>query len=423
MPEPPATLQAWLEYQQRQHIHSIELGLARVREVAARLQLLQPGVPVWTVAGTNGKGSTSHAIAAMLGACGYSTGLFTSPHLLRYTERIRIDGTEVSEPLLLQAFAAIEAARGAVPLTFFEYNALAALWVFRAAGVRAIVLEVGLGGRLDATNIIDADVAVICSIGMDHGDWLGSTLDAIGAEKAGILRAGRPVVLGTADLPASVWQRAAQLQCPQWCAGRDFHWQVGSDGRWNYQSAACRLQALAPPALAGAIQYRNAATALAALQALRIPGSCSAEPLSRALAQLQLPGRLQIVPGAVEWLLDVAHNVPAAQVLADALAQRPCAGRTLALFAALTDKDAAGIAQVLDARIDHWVLCGIDEPRGESAAELRARLSVLRAPVELAVDVASACARAQQLAQPGDRVVVFGSFHTVGPALAWLGLY
>lgn len=423
MAELPTTLTQWLDHQQRQHPQTIELGLARVREVAQRLGLLAPGCPVITVAGTNGKGSTAHTCAALLTAMGRRTGLFTSPHLLRYTERIRIDGAQIDEPTLLAAFAAIEARRGATPLTFFEYNTLAALWCFRARATTAIVLEVGLGGRLDASNIIDADVAVICSIGLDHTDWLGSTLAAIGAEKAGILRAGRPVVFGTQALPDSVWQQAAALACPVRCAEREFTWQVGAAGRWRFSCGALRLDDLPAPALAGDIQYRNAATALAAVLALPGVPPPTAMQVAAGLAAVQLAGRLQVIPGPVEWILDVAHNVAAAGVLAGALAARPCAGRTLAVFAALTDKDAPGIVAALAAQVDAWILCDLHEARGQRAHELQQRVGRWPAEVTLAADVGAGCELARQRARAGDRIVVCGSFHVVGPALAWLGLY
>lgn len=418
---PPDTLDGWLRYQQRQNLRSIDLGLDRVRAVAGELGLLRPACPVWTVAGTNGKGSTAHHIAALLERCGLASGLFTSPHLVRYAERIRIKGREADESRLLAAFNAIEAVRGQQPLTFFEYNALAALWLFREARVDAIVLEVGLGGRLDATNILDADVAVICSIGLDHTDWLGSTLDAIGAEKAGILRAGKPAIFGSDDLPASVWRRAHELDCRLAVARREFDWQIVGDGRWNFRGRH-DLTDLPAPALAGAIQYRNASTAIAAIQALAIEGSGDAAVVGAALGDVQLPGRMQIVPGDVEWLLDVAHNVPAAQVLGAELRKRPHAARTFAVFAALTDKDAAGVVAQLTELIDCWILCGIDEPRGEPAEALRARIGALRGDVQLAATVYHGCQRARALARAGDRVVVFGSFHTVGPALEWLDL-
>jgi len=422
------SLEQWLAYQQGAHNLSIDLSLERVREVAGRLGLLEPHCPVAIVAGTNGKGSTATTLAALLQSCGQRTGLFTSPHLVRYNERIQIDGVPVSDAVLLAAFERIEAARGAVTLTFFEYNALAALEAFRGAAVAAMVLEVGLGGRLDATNIIDADVAVLCSIGIDHREWLGATLEEIGAEKAGVFRRGQKVVLGSAAMPASVWRAARELDCQVWAAEREFSWRIHGDGSggepWDYGSPGCRLEQLPAPALAGAIQYRNSSSALTALQLLAVPGACDDARIAQGLRRVALPGRLQIVPGEVEWILDVAHNEPAAAVLAGALAARHCEGRSFAVAGMLADKDAAGIARALDPLIDHWLLAGIeDEPRGLDARALQARLPPLRGTVELASNVAAACARARALSSPRDRVIVFGSFHVVGPALVWLGLY
>lgn len=422
------SLEQWLAYQQGTHTQSIDLSLERVREVAARLGLLHGGGPVVIVAGTNGKGSTATLLATMLQSCGQGVGLFTSPHLVRYNERIRVNGAQASDAALVAAFERIEASRGSISLTFFEYNALAALELFRAAQVTVRVLEVGLGGRLDAVNIIDADVAVLCSIGLDHREWLGATLDQIGAEKAGVFRRGQKVVLGDASMPDSVWRAAHALECQVFTAEREFSWRIHGDGAagqaWDYRGGACALQALPAPALPGAVQYRNAASALTVLQLLGVSGACDYAAVAQGLTRTQLPGRLQIVPGDVEWILDVAHNEPAAMVLAGALAARPFTGSSYAVFGVLADKDAAAIASALDPLIDHWLLAGIDdEPRALNARTLQARLPPLRGTVQLEDTVAAACARARAHSVPGDRVIVFGSFHVVGPALVWLGLY
>ena len=422
------SLEQWLSYQQGIHSLSIDLSLERVREVAERLGLLEKRVPVAIVGGTNGKGSTAATLAALLQSSGRSVGLFTSPHLVRYNERIQVDGVQVSDAALLDAFERIEAARAAVTLTFFEYNALAALQVFRHAAVAVMVLEVGLGGRLDAVNIIDADVAILCSIGFDHREWLGATLEQIGAEKAGIFRRRQQVVLGSAAMPASVWRAARELDCQVWSAQREFGWRIHGSGAagesWDFHSAPCTLANLPAPALAGAMQYQNSASAITALQLLGVGNACDHAAVAQGLRRTVLPGRFQIVPGDIEWILDVAHNEAAAQVLAAALAARPSAGRSFAVAGMLADKDAAAVVGTLDPLIDHWLLAGIgDEPRGLDARALQARLPPLRGAVELASNVTAACAAARALARAGDRVIVFGSFHVVGPALVWLGLY
>lgn len=434
----PRSLEAWLALQEAAHPKSIDLGLARVGEVARRLGIDRPKSAVITVGGTNGKGSTVAHLEALWLAAGRSAGLFTSPHFMRYNERIRIDGVEAEDAAIVAAFERIEAARGATTLTFFEYNTLAALLLFAERKVELALLEVGLGGRLDATNIIDADVAVVCSIGFDHRDWLGETLEEIGAEKAGIFRSGRPAVLGTAAMPQSVYSAIARLGARPIVAERDFAWQVeprtAEEARWSYQGSRLSLYDLPPSALAGSIQYRNASTALAALEALAGQGDqgAAAEQVVRtldtrtvaaALRRVRLAGRLQIVPGPVEWILDIAHNPPAAEVLAAQLEERPCQGRTLGVVGILGDKDAPAIARALASRFDRWFLCTLDGPRGISAAELARRLEpVVRAPT-LADSVREGCEAARAAARPGDRVVVCGSVHTVGPALEWLGVY
>ncbi|HVH84135.1 MAG TPA: Mur ligase family protein [Steroidobacteraceae bacterium] len=325
------TLAEWLELQDSVHPRTIDLSLERVTAVAERLGLIAPAFRVVTVGGTNGKGSVAAHAEALLRAAGTATGLFTSPHLVRYQERIRVNGAEAADAELIEAFERIEAARATDTLTFFEYNTLAALLIFERRAVEVAVLEVGLGGRLDATNLVAADVAVIASVGLDHREWLGESLEAIGAEKAGILRAGRPAVLGTAEMPASVYARIATLGTRALVAGRDFTWEVAGE-RWCYRSARLALEDLAPSALAGSIQYRNAATAIAAVAALAgsmpLPRALERSTANIALAAVHLAGRFQIVPGEIEWILDIAHNEPAARVLACICASGRCrAGR------------------------------------------------------------------------------------------------
>ena len=277
------------------------------------------------------------------------------------------------------------------------------------------MLEVGLGGRLDATNIVDAEVAVVCSIGFDHRDWLGDTLEDIGREKAGIFRRGRPAVLGSPDMPASLFAVVAACGAKPIVAERDFNWRIGNT-RWDYHGPRLKLENLSPSALPGRIQYRNAATAIAALEALGTIGLTS-RIVDAALREVTLPGRFQIIPGPIEWILDVAHNEPAARVLAAELRERPCNGRTLGVVGILKDKDIAAIGKALAPQIDAWILCNLNDPRGLSAQQLQARLALDDATITLAASVDSGCRLAQADARPGDRIVVCGSFVTVASAI------
>jgi dihydrofolate synthase / folylpolyglutamate synthase len=427
------SLAVWLEQQTRSHPRAIDLTLERVREVARRLDLLAPRHLVITVAGTNGKGSTVAYLDAVLRAHGLRCGRFTSPHLTRYNERICVDGVEATDRELIASFERIDAARGSATLTFFEYNALAAFDCFARRGVDAAVLEVGLGGRLDATNILDADVGVVCSIGFDHTDWLGDSLDAIGREKAGIFRAGRPAVLGSADLPRAVFDVIEAVGARAVVPGRDYSFRRDGD-RWRFAAQGRAFEDLPLPALAGAHQVSNAATALAALVCTPLAVEWSRERIAQALQSVRLPGRFQRVPGEIEWVLDVAHNVPAAQELhasLSALPRRP----TVAVYGILADKDARGITAVLAASVDAWIPVQLAGPRAVATDELAARLPAGAAVLAHARDVAHGCALARDWAEQstrdratadtdtrGARVLVFGSFLTVGPALEFLGL-
>ena len=441
------TLGEWLTLQESVHPKTIDMGLARVASVARALGVDKPRCPVITVGGTNGKGSTVAHLDALLRATGARTGMFTSPHFLRYNERIQVAGVEVTDEELVAAFERIEAARGSTTLTFFEYNVLAALVIFAAHAVEVAILEVGLGGRLDAVNLVDADVAVVCSIGFDHRDYLGDTLELIGAEKAGIFRAGRPAVLGTENLPSSVYAAIASLQARSVVAGKDFTFRVNDDDpMWSYKGLHLEWRNLPPSALPGSIQYTNAATALAALEALGgVP--LDERVASEALHRVRLPGRFQTVQAVgrpvdqaahgsadgrpVEWILDIAHNEPAAAIFATQVAERAAAtletsgqkGRTFAVVGILGDKDAGAIARLVDPVVDHWILCSLGGPRGTTAADLAQRMQLPSPKLTLAASVEEGCEVARATAKPGDRVLVFGSFHTVGPAMRWLGLY
>jgi dihydrofolate synthase / folylpolyglutamate synthase len=417
------SLADWLDYQQQVHPAGIALGLDRVREVALRLGIGRPARQVITVAGTNGKGSTVAFIDAIARAAGHRVGCYTSPHLLRYNERVRIDGSEVDDAILVAAFERIETARGDVPLTYFEFGTLAALLIFADAGLDLAVLEVGLGGRLDAVNIIDADVAVVTTVALDHMEWLGTDRETIGFEKAGILRNGRPAVLGERMPAQSVLDHAHRIGAPVRQAGQQFDWQIHAEGGMHYRDADGELE-LPAPALAAACQPGNAATALCALRQLgeRLP--IPAVAARAGIASAQLAGRMQRIPGAVEVVLDVAHNPQAAEQLAAWLRSHPARGRTHAVFSALGDKDLPQLVAPMSGLIDSWRLAGLADagPRGLTADALWSRLESVLAdqPCSRHAHVADALAHALAQSAAGDRIVVFGSFHTVAEALQTL---
>ncbi|HTB28761.1 MAG TPA: folylpolyglutamate synthase/dihydrofolate synthase family protein [Steroidobacteraceae bacterium] len=434
------------------HPQSIDLGLGRLAQVLDRLHWTQPTVPVITIAGTNGKGSVAAYCAAILGAAGLKVGTFTSPHLRDYRERIRVQESWASAETLIWAFERIENActgagaagageaggptagvgaadgstagvpRGNISLTFFEYNALAAMLIFEAAKLDAWVLEIGMGGRLDAVNVIDPAVAVVVSIGLDHQEFLGSTLEDIAREKAGIFRRGVPAVLGSRDMPDVLGRTALELGAPLKRLGREYDYGLRA-GRWHYRGVRWNLPELPPPALRGETQYRNAAAALAALEALSPAIDAAPEAIARGLTSARLVARFQVIETAgPTFILDVAHNPAAAAVLAENLRSMPSAGRTLAVCGILGDKDAAGVAAALADCIDEWWLASTEGARGTSGTELAARMSgSLGTTLTHAVDgVAAALSAAAAAAGHPDRIVIFGSFHTVGPAMDWL---
>jgi dihydrofolate synthase/folylpolyglutamate synthase len=421
----PARLSDWLDWQQTLHPLAIDLGLDRVARVLGRTGWQRGITPVLTVGGTNGKGSCVAILDAILRAAGYRVGTFTSPHLVDYRERIRLDGRMVSEASLVVAFERVDAARGDDSLTFFEFNTLAALLVFETFAPDAIVLEVGMGGRLDAVNVVDADVAILASIGLDHMEWLGSDVEAIGREKAGIFRGGRPAVCGMAAPPASVLQSARDVGATLQVRGRDFDAIADGAGRWEFVCGASGQRDLPDPALAGVAQFGNAGTVLAALAAIgdRLPVGRVA--IERGLRSVSLPGRFQRIPDprGFEWVLDVAHNPDAAAVLAANLASHPVPGRTIAICGMLGDKDVTGVLERLRNSADVWLAAVTDGPRGMTDAQLAGQGRALGIDLQLCGPVHEAIRRAARLAGPGDRVVVFGSFHTVGPALTALGYH
>jgi dihydrofolate synthase/folylpolyglutamate synthase len=415
------SLAEWLAYIERQHPRSIELGLGRVRTVAQRMRLKRPAKKVITVAGTNGKGSTVAFIETIARAAGWRVGAYTSPHLLAYNERVRIDGDDVADADLVAGFEAVEAARGDTPLTYFEYGTLAALWLFERTQLDLAVLEVGLGGRLDAVNLVDADVAVVTTVDIDHVDWLGNDREAIGFEKAGIARAWKPLVLGEDDPPSSVLGRAYAIGASAIRANCDFFFEALDAQAWCWREVGYSLQ-LPMPRLAAPAQLRNAATAIAALRALGKPLPKAA--IAQGVAAAQLPGRLQrFERDGVDIVVDVGHNPQAARELAAWLRASPAAGRTFAVFAALGDKDVAGVVAALGDRIERWYLAGLAEtgPRGLAVDAFAQRLSGTAAGTgERHADVAAALQAALAQARAGDRVLVFGSFHTVAAALGVL---
>jgi dihydrofolate synthase/folylpolyglutamate synthase len=413
-------LEDWLAWQQSSHPQAIDLGLDRVSRVLSRTGWRGPTQPVITIGGTNGKGSCTALLEAMLCAGGYRVGTFTSPHLIDYRERIRLGGERVCEASLLAAFERIADACGSDTLTFFEYNALAALLVFETGCPDAILLEVGMGGRLDAVNVVDADVAIVVSIGLDHMEYLGPDVESIAREKAGIFRAGRVAVCGMPDPPAALASAASALGSRLLVRERDFEGRARPDGHWDYADAEGRMEHLPAPALAGAVQVGNAATAIAALRALRSRLPVPRAAVEEGLRAVRLPGRFQRIAGrgGLEWVLDVAHNPDAAAALAASLAQLPPRGRTLAVCGMLADKDARGVLEALRGSVDRWFAASTDGARGQTAATLAARAADSGIAMTPAGPVAEAMRRAADEARAGDRIVVFGSFHTVGPALA-----
>ncbi|MDH1237877.1 MULTISPECIES: bifunctional tetrahydrofolate synthase/dihydrofolate synthase [Stutzerimonas] len=417
------SLADWLAYLEQLHPTAIDMGLDRVRAVAARMAMTRPVPLVVTVTGTNGKGSTCAFIASLLNAQGLKIGSYSSPHLLRYNERVLLSGREASDAELCEAFAVVEAARGEISLTYFEMGTLAAFWLFERAGLDAVVLEVGLGGRLDAVNIVDADLAVITNIGLDHADWLGNSRESVAYEKAGILREGKPALCGDLDPPQPLLDHANSLSAPLLLRGRDFDLAMGA-GDWHWRgvdAAGAPLELHGLPLLT--LPMENAALALQAYAMLGLPWDPAR--LARALLQTRVVGRLdsrQVVWNGrrIALLLDVGHNPHAAAFLAQRLEQRPVAGTRLAVFGLLADKDLSGVLDALVPSISDWAVAPLPTPRTQSATQLAQALlergaSVSEyATIEQALD--AQCARAESV----DEILVFGSFYCVAAALEWL---
>lgn len=429
-PPPSAqdSLPDWLHYLESIHAQSIDLGLDRVAEVAQRMALSLPMVKI-VVGGTNGKGSTCAMLEAILLAAGYKVGLYTSPHLIDFNERARVNGEVASDSALTQHFARVQAARGATSLTYFEFTTLAVLSLFDGAGLDVIVLEVGLGGRLDAVNIVDADCSIVTSVDIDHTDWLGDTRELIGFEKAHIFRADRPAICSDPVPPASLIDYAAKIGAQLWLFGKDFNYS-GDRQQWAYGGRNQRRNALAYPALRGANQLLNASAALAALESLRDRLPVPQQAVRLGLSQAALPGRFQIIPGQPTVILDVAHNPHAAAVLAQNLDNMGFHPYTYAVIGMLSDKDVAGVAAKFGNKFDHWFCTDLGGPRGLSGAALVTRLEQAlgksraedQSPLfSTYADPAQAYAAAAERANENDRIVVFGSFLTVAAVLQALG--
>jgi dihydrofolate synthase/folylpolyglutamate synthase len=421
LPPPlPDSLDSWLEYIERVHPQNIAMGLDRVCVVKDALALV-PTVPVITVGGTNGKGSACMMLEAILHHAGYKVGCYTSPHLMRYNERVRIAREEAGDAQLAQAFEVVERARAQVdvPLTYFEFGTLAAMVLFIEARVDVVILEVGLGGRLDAVNAFEPDCAMLMSVALDHMDYLGDTREKIGFEKAGIFRAGKPAICADNDLPRSVTDHAASIGAQLLVRGRDFDAKPAAT-QWAYQGFGGARHGLPWPALRGAYQLANAAACIAALDTLRDRWPVTMNDIRSGLLTAENPGRFQVLPGQPTVILDVAHNPHAALALVASLKSMPRGGRTFAVFAMLADKDIAGVAGILKQHIDRWFVAGIPiaGSRGTTAQQLLQQLTAAGiSDVVSCESVADACAKAREAAKDNDKILVFGSFHTVSEAM------
>lgn len=420
------TLDEWLAYQERVNVRSIELGLDRVRAVWQAMGAPAPARRVITVGGTNGKGSTVALLESMLSAARQRVGCYTSPHLLHYRERVRIDGADAPDEALIASFERIEAARGEIPLTYFEFGTLAALDLFARANLDVAVLEVGLGGRLDAVNIIDADVAIITTVDLDHMDWLGPDRDSIGVEKAGIARVGRPAIVGEDEPPQGLLDALQRSGARVQRAGADFSVEHLPEGGWRWRHVDGTVLQLPDPALAAPVQYANAAAAIAAIRALQASDEAIAAVDLRAAADaglrtVRVAARLQSLGGDPALVVDVGHNPQAARALAQWLDAHP-GGRVHAVYGALSDKDVSGVIRALGSRIDHWHLAGLerDTPRGLPSSVLldQLLLALPNARYDLHDDVRSALAAARTAAKAGERVLAFGSFFVASAVLA-----
>lgn len=407
IPKAKSPLTAWLDYLERLHFKSIDLGLERVRHVAIKLDLLQPAPQIITVGGTNGKGTTCRLLEIILIAMGIKVGVYSSPHLLNYTERVRIQGQELTEAAHSAAMAMVEAGRGTTSLSYFEFSTLSAFQLFKDAGLEMVILEVGLGGRLDATNIINADVSVITNIALDHTDYLGLDRNSIAREKAGIFRQNKPAVVGEYDRPTTL--DAVVEKCGAVLFARDRDWWYRLEEKsWSWWDRERILQALPVPT----IPLNNAATALAAIR--HLPFSIPEKTISKALHDAALPGRFQIIGQQPRTILDVAHNPHAATYLAHYLTTLQPTGKVRAVVGMLSNKDISGTLACLRGVVTVWYCASLKKTHAASAAQLAAYLNNNAQQFE---DVLSAWHQAMTDAMPEDCILVFGSFHTVAPII------
>jgi dihydrofolate synthase / folylpolyglutamate synthase len=417
----PSTLSDWLTLLETMHPKAIDMGLERVAQVKARLNI-HFDCPVIIVGGTNGKGSTCAMLESILLQAGYRVGLYTSPHLLNFNERARVNGEPVSDEALVEQFAAVEAQRGPVSLTYFEFTTLAIMRLFAQAKPDAVILEVGLGGRLDAVNVLDADVAIVTSVDIDHTEYLGNTREQIGFEKAGIFRPGKTAICGDPVPPKSLIDHAQAIGADLWLFGRDYNYS-GDKQQWNYGGREQRRNSLGYPSLRGANQLLNASAVLAALEALRSRLPVGAQEVRNGLVMVDLPGRFQVLPGRPTVILDVAHNPHAAATLAQNLDNMGFHPYTYAVFGAMQDKDVDGIIARLKDRVDHWCVTDLPLPRAASAEQLKRKLldagivpqtqGGAERTIQTFASPAAAFANARSRAGEDDRIAVFGSFLTV----------
>jgi dihydrofolate synthase/folylpolyglutamate synthase len=413
-----STLDEWLQWQERLHPSSKDLGLERPARVLHSLKLNSPQHLTITVAGTNGKGSTVAVLEAILTAAGYRVGSYTSPHLLHYNERIKVNGQPVSDELICEAFDRLDQARGETSLTYFEFGTLAALSIFQHEPLDVVLLEVGLGGRLDAVNLIDADMAIITAIDIDHVAWLGADRESIGYEKAGIMRTGRPALCSDPQPPQSLVAHAEKIGANLKLLGRDFNYTIDGAGGWSLEVAGERLDSLPQPNLPGRAQYQNCAGAVAALLMLSKRLRVSRDEIVAGLRAVSVPGRFQKIGDNPEVIVDVAHNPQSARHLAETLCSHPCVGRRYAVVAMLTDKDQKSTLEPLAGLFDHWLVGGLDIERGDGGEGTRSVVDALTqssgyGDVRLFGSVPLAYTEAKRLALKGDQIIVFGSFFTV----------